>query len=130
VLLVEDSAAMREFVSAALESNDAGDLDLAVTRAGSGFEALKILPRQRFDLIITDINMPDINGLELVRFLRDSPQHRTTPLFIISTEGRDRDRQKGLALGANEYLVKPFPAEDVVRLARQYLTARRGAAGS
>jgi two-component system chemotaxis response regulator CheY len=117
VLVVEDSSTMRSFVAAALEA----DGDYEITTAPSGFEALKMLPRQKFDLIITDINMPDINGLELIRFIKDSPQYRETPLFIISTEGRDRDKEKGLALGANEYLVKPFPPDELVRLCNKYL---------
>jgi len=119
VLVVEDSSTMRSFVAAALEAEG----ECEITSAPSGFEALKVLPRQRFDLIITDINMPDINGLELIRFLKESPQYRDTPLIIISTEGRDRDRQKGLQLGANEYLIKPFPPEELVRLVKKYLGA-------
>ncbi len=118
VLVVEDSSTMRSFVAAALEAEG----EYEITSAPSGFDALKVLPRQRFDLIITDINMPDINGLELIRFLKESPQYRDTPLFIISTDGRERDRQKGLQLGANEYLVKPFPPEELVRLCKKYLS--------
>jgi two-component system chemotaxis response regulator CheY len=71
--------------------------------------------------VITDINMPDINGLELVSFIRQSPNYRTTPLIIISTEGSARDREKGMSLGANAYLVKPFVPEELQSLIRQYL---------
>jgi two-component system chemotaxis response regulator CheY len=119
VLVVEDSATMRGFVTAALES--AGPY--SVTQAGSGFEALKVLPRARYDLIITDINMPDINGLELVRFIRDSEQHKATPLIIISTDGRDTDRDRGIRLGANAYLVKPFAPEQLLDAVRKVLKA-------
>lgn len=108
---------MRSLVSATLEAEG----DYEVVGVPSGFEALKALPRSKFDLIITDINMPDINGLELIRFIKDSAQYRDTPLFIMSTEGRERDREKGLKLGANEYLVKPFPPEQLVELCRRYL---------
>jgi two-component system chemotaxis response regulator CheY len=117
VLVVEDSATMRGFVTAALEA--AGPY--AVTQANSGFDALKILPRGRYDLIITDINMPDINGLELVRFIRDSAQHKATPLIIISTDGRQVDRDRGLKLGANAYLTKPFAPEKLVETVRNVL---------
>ena len=117
VLVVEDSATMRGFVTAALES--AGPY--SVTQAGSGFEALKVLPRARYDLIITDINMPDINGLELVRFVRDSEAHKRTPLVIISTDGREVDRDRGLKLGANAYLTKPFAPEQLVQIVRSLL---------
>ena len=108
---------MRGFVTAALEA--AGPY--AVTQAESGFHALKILPRSRYDLIITDINMPDINGLELVRFIRDSEAHKGTPLLIISTDGREADRDRGLKLGANAYLTKPFKPEQLLEVVRSLL---------
>ena len=113
VLLVEDSATMRAFVVATLEADGLFE----VTTASSGFEALKLLPRERFDLFITDINMPDINGLELIKFIRDSQAHATTPLLIISTDANERDRERGLKLGANAYLVKPFLPELLVETA-------------
>ena len=99
--------------------------DVEISEAPSGFHALKILPRERFDLIITDINMPDINGLELVNFVKRSAQYKETPLFIISTEGSERDRDKGMQLGANEYLVKPFEPEKLLALAKKYLSPER-----
>ena len=98
---------MRAFVRAALE----GEGGLRVEEAASGFEALRVLPRQTFDLVIVDINMPDINGLELVAFMRSNDDHRETPVVIISTEASERDRQRGLDLGANDFLSKPFEAE-------------------
>src|SRR5437773_1914908 len=121
VLLVEDSAAMRSFVAATLEQ--VGTYD--VTTVPNAFEALKLLPRSRFDLIITDINMPDINGLELIRFIRENPAHHKTPLLIISTDGADRDRQRGLTLGANNYLVKPFAAEALLEMAERTIQLAR-----
>lgn len=108
---------MRGFVTAALES--AGPY--TVTQVESGFHALKVLPRSRFDLIITDINMPDINGLELVRFIRDSEPHKTTPLIIISTDGREADRERGMKLGANAYIIKPFAPETLLETVRKLL---------
>ncbi len=117
VLVVEDSATMRGFVTAALEA--AGPY--AVTQAESGFHALKILPRARYDLIITDINMPDINGLELVRFVRESEAHKGTRLIIISTDGREADRDRGMKLGADAYLTKPFSPEALLDIVRELL---------
>jgi two-component system chemotaxis response regulator CheY len=117
VLVVEDSATMRGFVTAALESSG----PFSVTQAESGFHALKILPRARYDLIITDINMPDINGLELVRFIRESEAHKTTPLIIISTDGREADRDRGMKLGANAYLTKPFEPDQLLAIVRGLL---------
>lgn len=117
VLIVEDSKASREFIAATVESVAGVE---AITTS-SGFEALKLLPRHRFDLIITDINMPDINGLELINFVKKNPNYRETPLFIITTEGREQDRDRGMALGAAEYLVKPFQPQSLEGLLRRYL---------
>ena len=91
-----------------------------MSEAASGFDALRLLPRGPYDLVISDINMPDINGLELVQFMRKSEQHRTTPILLISTQSSERDRVRGLRLGADGYLAKPFGAaalmNDVSRL--------------
>jgi two-component system, chemotaxis family, chemotaxis protein CheY len=121
ILLVEDSSAMRAFVRAALEE---GGVTREVVEASSGFEALRILPRERFDLAIVDINMPDVNGLELIRFMRGSEAHRDTPLLIISSESSPQDRERGLGLGADGYLAKPFRAEQLVDQVTQLSEAR------
>jgi two-component system chemotaxis response regulator CheY len=115
VLVVEDSVSARAFVRAVLEdasfSEPAGGCE--VVEASCGFDAMRLLPRGPYDLIITDINMGDINGLELIHFIRKSEHHRTTPLLIISTQNTERDVERGLALGANAYLPKPFQAENL-----------------
>jgi two-component system chemotaxis response regulator CheY len=115
VLIVEDSATMRGFITAALEAGGRFE----VTQAKSGFEALKLLPRGTFDLIISDINMPDINGLELVKFVRGSENHARTPLVLISTDNRPADRDRGMKLGADAYLCKPFQPEELLELVRR-----------
>jgi two-component system chemotaxis response regulator CheY len=117
VLIVEDSDASREYLATAVASLDG----VEVVATDRGFEALKLLPLHRFDLIITDIQMPDINGLELINFVKKNPNYRNTPLFIVTAEGREQDRARGLALGAAEYLVKPVKVEDLVGLLRRYL---------
>ena len=117
VLIVEDSRASREFIAATVE----GVSGLEVVVTGSGYEALKLLPRHRFDLIITDINMPDINGFELINFVKKIPHYRDTPLFIVTTENREHERTKGLALGAVEYLIKPFEPANLELLIRRHL---------
>src|SRR4029450_1534179 len=110
ILVVEDSASTRSFIRSALETGGTlGPCD--IVEASSGFDALRLLPRGPYDLVITDINMPDINGLELVQFIRKSDRHRSLPVVLISTQSSDRDRQRGLALGANAYLAKPFTEE-------------------
>ncbi|OEU75363.1 MAG: two-component system response regulator [Desulfuromonadales bacterium C00003093] len=117
ILIADDSATMRALITSTLESLD----DFELIEATSGFDALRKLPRDKVDLILTDINMPDINGLELVSFVRNNPLYEKTPLIIISTEGSERDREKGLALGANAYLVKPFKPEALQRLVAELL---------
>ena len=117
ILVVEDSAAMRSFIASTVEEIEG----VNVTAAESGFVALKELPRREFSLIITDINMPDINGLELIRFIRENERYKQTPLIIVSTESSQRDRERGLALGANAYLVKPFTPVALRELVERYL---------
>jgi len=124
ILIVEDSPTMRALLVSALE-----DLEgpLKITEVESGFEALRQLPRESYDLIITDINMPDINGLELVSFVKTNEAYRSIPLIIVSTEGSERDRDKGMSLGADAYLVKPFDAEDLRQITRDLLSGSSGA---
>ncbi len=110
ILIVEDSPTMRALLNSALEGLE---VPVKITEASSGFEALRCLPREPFDLIVTDINMPDINGLELVSFAKSNNAYRSIPLIIVSTEGAERDRERGLELGADAYLVKPFDAENL-----------------
>jgi two-component system chemotaxis response regulator CheY len=105
ILIVEDSETMRSLLASSLE---ALEVPVKITEAASGFEALRVLPREDFDLVVTDINMPDINGLELVSFVRSNERFESIPVVIVSTEGSERDRDKGLELGADAYLVKPF----------------------
>ncbi len=109
ILIVEDSATTRAMIRALLE--DAGDFEMV--ESPTGFDALKKLPAHNFDLVITDINMPDINGLELISFIRGDERYRHIPLLIISTEKSEDDRKRGLALGANAYITKPFKAKDL-----------------
>ncbi len=117
VLIVEDSKAIRSMIRVAIE--EAGDF--FAVEAGNGFEALKTLPSKRFDLIITDINMPDINGLELIGYVKANPTYRGIPLVIVSTEKSDEDKKRGMALGAAGYVVKPFKKEELVAVVKQVL---------
>jgi two-component system chemotaxis response regulator CheY len=118
ILIVEDSATMRSLLASTLEELD---VPVKITEASSGFEALRFLPREQYDLVVTDINMPDINGLELVSFVKNNEKYRGIPLVIVSTEGSERDRDKGLGLGADAYLVKPFDPDALRQVARDLL---------
>jgi two-component system chemotaxis response regulator CheY len=115
VLVVEDSVSARAFVRAVLEASEFASKygGVTVSEASSGFDAMRLLPRGPYDLIVTDINMADINGLELIRFIRNSAHHQTTPLLIISSLRGEHDVDRGIALGANSYLAKPFTPEQL-----------------
>lgn len=115
ILVVEDSGATRALVRAVLEDAAfAGSYDgVEVAEASCGFDAMRMLPRGRYDLIVTDLNMADINGLELIHFIRRSEHYRDTPLVIISTQNTKQDVDRGLALGANAYVPKPFTPEQL-----------------
>jgi len=117
ILIAEDSAVTRAFLVSTLEEME----DFEIVEASTGFEALKQLPRRKFSMIITDINMPDINGLELINFVKSNVNYRSIPLIVVTTEGADRDRKKGLALGADEYLVKPIDPELLQEVVEKYL---------
>jgi two-component system chemotaxis response regulator CheY len=113
ILVVEDSGSTRAFVRAVLEDTSFAETlgGVEITEATCGFDAMRLLPRGHFDLIVTDLNMADINGLELIRFIRKSEHYREVPLIIISTQTARTDVDRGLALGANAYVRKPFSPE-------------------
>ncbi len=117
ILIADDSASMRAMLVAIVESLG----DYQIVEASSGFEALRLLPRDHVDLILTDINMPDINGLELISYLRANPNYKDIPVFIISTEGSEKDIEKGKQIGADEYVVKPFSPVTLQLLINKYL---------
>ena len=107
VLLVEDSRAMRDYVSSILEAEG----DFEVQEVSNGFDALRELPRAEFGLVVTDINMPDVSGIELCRFVRQSKRHGETPLIVISTDASAVDRERALSAGATAFVAKPFTPE-------------------
>ena len=98
ILVVDDSPTTRSLIASNL--SETGDYD--VIEAASGFEALKVLPSRKVDLIITDINMPDINGLELISFVKENPIYQNIPTMIVTTEDSEEDRKRGMELGARE----------------------------
>ena len=117
ILIADDSASMRAMLVSTIEALG----EYHIIEASSGFEALRLLPRESVDLILTDINMPDINGLELISYLRNNDNYKDIPVVIISTEGSQKDIDRGKLLGANEYVTKPFDPARVQELIRTYL---------
>ena len=117
-LVVEDSPPMRKMIVFALSRVR----EVLVTEADDGVDALRRIANTRFDLIITDINMPILDGLKLVKRLRADEAYKDVPIVIITTEGAEEDRQRALALGANAYITKPIQAQHVISLVREILS--------
>ncbi|GAB4438320.1 MAG: response regulator [bacterium] len=117
IMIVDDSNAMRAFIISSLE--DIGDFNFFEAR--TGFEALRELPRGEIALIISDINMPDINGLELLSFVKKSDNYKNIPVIMISTETKEEDLKRALLMGADAYLKKPFTAEALKEQAKKLL---------
>jgi two-component system, chemotaxis family, chemotaxis protein CheY len=124
VLVVEDSESTRSLIGSALDSVSI-DGGIEVFEASSAFEALRLLPRHSFDLILTDINMPDITGLELVSFIKGHAQYRHIPVVVISTERAQEDMRRARELGAEEYVTKPFEPADLARRVEERLRGSR-----
>lgn len=118
ILVVEDSSIMRGYISSSLKVSFP---QIESIEVNSGFEALKTLPQHKFDIIITDINMPDINGLELISFIKKHPQYKDIPIIIISTEKSNEDKKRGFALGVSEYISKPFSPEQLSLVIKKVL---------
>ena len=126
ILVVEDSPTMRALLTASLEEISS---QVKVTEAASSFEALRALPRGAFDLIVTDINMPDINGLELLSFVKSNPAYESIPLVIVSTERSERDLARGVSLGADAYVIKPFDPDDLRAIVGELLERSNASEG-
>ena len=109
-LVVEDSPTKRQLITFALKRIPGSK----IVEANDGIDALKKLSTQKFDVILTDINMPIMDGLKLVSMVRNDPAHKSIPIIIITTEGAVEDRKRGLALGANAYIPKPIQTADLL----------------
>jgi len=81
------------------------------------------LNQNAVDLVITDLRMPRLTGLELISYMKNDPRHQKTPIILLTTEAAEEDRKKGLALGASEYLMKPFQPKQLQSTVAKYLGA-------
>jgi two-component system chemotaxis response regulator CheY len=117
ILVADDSMATRALVAAALKELK----DVQVERVSTGIEAIKMLSTTEIDLVLTYIHMPEINGLELVRFIKSDERLRNIPVIVISTEAADDDRTRALNLGANDYLPKPFTSSQLQHIISRHL---------
>jgi two-component system chemotaxis response regulator CheY len=116
-LVVEDSPMMRQLLVFALSRVK----HLRVTEADDGVDGLRKLASGKFDIILTDINMPIMDGLKLVKRVRSDPTHKDTPIIVITTEGSQEDRQRAMQLGANAYITKPIQAPQVIAKVKELL---------
>jgi two-component system chemotaxis response regulator CheY len=117
ILIVEDSSTVRQMLTLNLKQLSG----CRITEASNGAEALAKLSAQPVDLILTDINMPVMDGLKLVGFVRQNESLKGIPIIIITTKGADEDRERGLALGANAYIPKPIQASSLMQTVRKLL---------
>jgi two-component system chemotaxis response regulator CheY len=117
VLVVEDSPTMRQLIAFALKRLRG----IRIVEANDGVDGLKKLSAEKFDLIFTDINMPVMDGLKLVSLVRNDAGYKTTPIVIITTEGAQEDRERAMALGANDYVTKPIQANRILDIAKKFL---------
>jgi two-component system, chemotaxis family, chemotaxis protein CheY len=118
-LVVEDSPTMRQLISFSLKRFK----NARIIEAVDGVDALKKLSNERIDLILTDINMPVMDGLKLVSLVRQNAQLKAIPIIIITTEGAEEDRERGLALGANAYISKPIQSSHLIKTISELLPA-------
>ncbi len=118
VLVVDDSPTVVKFVSLSLKKKG-----FNVVTACDGMDAIEKISssEEDVDLIITDLNMPNLDGYSLIDTLRQNVEHRSTPIIILTSEEDEEDRERGLSVGANSYLVKPFNARVLAEEVSKYI---------
>jgi two-component system chemotaxis response regulator CheY len=117
ILVAEDSNSVRKFILLALKL--AG---YEVITAVDGMDALEQLPKIKIDMLITDINMPNIDGIKLVKSIRENPEYSNLPIIILSSLSTDENIEQGIAAGANSYLIKPFNDKKIQYEVSKYLS--------
>lgn len=110
VLIVDDSATMRNMLKASMQ-----ELDFDVHTAQDGEKALKSIELNDYDIILTDINMPNVDGIELIRLIRGNSKKSAVPILVITTEGGEAAKLAGREAGANGWIVKPCDPEILKR---------------
>ncbi len=121
VLVVDDSTSVRKMIEFALKARG-----YTATSAEDGQVALENLEREAFDLVILDINMPRLDGLSLLKIIRESPEWKDTPVMMLTTEGQAADRDQAMALGATAYIVKPFKPTELLAQVAELVTDTAG----
>lgn len=116
ILAVDDSASLRQMVSFTLKSSG-----YEVVEAVDGQDGLDKAKARSVDLVLTDQNMPRMDGLTLIRSLRGLPQYKTTPILMLTTESSDAMKQQGRAAGATGWLVKPFDPQKLIEVVKKVI---------
>ena len=116
-LVVDDSPTMRQLICFSLKRIPGSK----IVEANDGVDALKKLSAQEFSMVLTDINMPIMDGLKLVSMMRNDPKYKDMPIIVITTEGAENDRKAGMALGANAYVSKPVKTGDLLNTVNRLL---------
>ncbi len=117
ILVVDDSPTMRQLIVFALKRLR----DVSITEANDGVDGLKKISSDKFDLVLTDINMPVMDGLKLVSLIRGDATHKEVPIIVITTEGGQEDKDRAMALGATSYITKPIQANNVLTVVKGLL---------
>ncbi|MFH1135879.1 MAG: response regulator [Pseudomonadota bacterium] len=116
IMTVDDSTSIRQMVGFTLKQAGYG-----VIEAVDGQDALSKAVREKVHLVITDLNMPNMDGIELIRRLRASPVYKFTPIVMLTTESQDAKKQEGRAAGATGWIVKPFKPDQLLAVVRKVL---------
>ena len=116
VLIVDDSASMRQLVGFALKS--AG---YEVVIAVHGKDALEKVNGTKVDMVVTDLNMPEMDGIELIKQLRAKPSNKFTPIVMLTTESQEAKKQEGKLAGASGWIVKPFKPEQLIETIKRFI---------
>ena len=124
LLLVDDSKVMREMIAACLRAEPG----LAFSHAESGLEAIERLSLKHYDLVVLDLNMPDIGGIEVVEFMRSQDKLRDLPVLIVTTRGDEDSRARAMQAGASRVMTKPFTPDAILAEVRVLLGRRPGGA--
>lgn len=119
ILVVDDSPTMRRMVITSLSSLNR----VKPTQAGSGLEAIERLAIEPVDLMVLDLNMPDMHGMEVINFVRKHQAYRNIPIVVLTTKGEEASRTEALAAGANRYLTKPFDPHQLADVVGSLLRA-------
>jgi two-component system chemotaxis response regulator CheY len=117
LLIVDDSRLMRDMVAACLRPLGA----VAFEFAGTGLEAIERLALAGFDLVVLDLNMPDVGGIEVIEFVRSQDHLRSLPILIVTTRGDDDSKARVLEAGASGFLAKPFAPEQILEQVKRLL---------